>query len=54
MIVMNAWNPIWEDIFQKRGWGKYPEVELVRFVARNYYNVPDRKKIVFMDLHNIS
>jgi len=40
----NSWDPIWEKIFLEKEWGKYPEIPLVRFMARNYYN-KDRKNI---------
>ena len=31
------WDPHWEEIFKTRDWGRYPSEELVRFMARNYY-----------------
>ncbi len=40
----------WEDIFSNKEWGKYPPIPLVRFVAKNYYNVPDRSKIKILEL----
>jgi SAM-dependent methyltransferase len=46
-----AWDPVWEKIFRKRGdWGKYPPEELVRFIARNYYSVPDRRNIRILEV----
>ena len=36
------WNPIWEDIFRSREWGKYPSEDLIRFVASNFYQLADR------------
>jgi SAM-dependent methyltransferase len=45
-----TWNSIWDDIFRSRPWGKYPKEELIRFVARNYYSVPDRSAVRFLDL----
>ena len=32
-----AWDTVWEEIFQQQEWGKYPDTELVAFVARNFY-----------------
>jgi SAM-dependent methyltransferase len=32
-----SWDPVWESIFQNEEWGKYPPIELVRFIARNFY-----------------
>ena len=36
---------IWEVIYQKSDWGRYPCEDLIRFIAKNYYTVPDRSKI---------
>ncbi|EAI6148112.1 SAM-dependent methyltransferase, partial [Campylobacter jejuni] len=35
---------IWEQIFSKKEWGKYPSENVIRFIARNFYNVQDRSK----------
>jgi len=45
-----SWDNTWEKIYRSREWGKYPPEELVRFVARNYYGVKDRKKVAILDL----
>ena len=47
---MKSWDSAWENIFRSQEWGKYPPEELVRFVARNFYKVPDRSQIKFLDL----
>ena len=47
---MAAWDPIWDDVFRSRSWGKYPKEELVRFIARRYYGVPDRAAVRMLDL----
>ena len=39
------WNSGWDKIFEENEWGRYPPEELVRFVARNFYNVPDRRAV---------
>ena len=39
-----------KTFFKKQEWGKYPEIELVRFIARSFYAVPDRSKIRILDL----
>ncbi len=44
------WDEGWNKVFTDNEWGKYPPEELVRFVARNYYNVNDRAKIKFLEL----
>jgi len=45
-----AWDPVWEKIFVSRTWGRYPGEELVRFVARNFYDAPDRAAVRFLEL----
>ena len=45
-----SWDPIWEDIFKSRGWGKYPPEELIRFVAWNFYGAPDRRQVRILEL----
>ena len=40
----------WENIFKSRSWGKYPSEEVIRFMARNYYGVPDRSRVKVLDL----
>lgn len=32
-----AWDDVWESIFQKKEWGKYPSEHVIRFVAKNFY-----------------
>ncbi|EDP6584064.1 class I SAM-dependent methyltransferase, partial [Campylobacter jejuni] len=29
---------IWENIFSQKEWGKYPSENLIRFIAKNFYN----------------
>ena len=41
---------LWEGIFSSREWGKYPSETLIRFIARNFYNVSDRKAINILEL----
>lgn len=41
---------VWEEVFRNKEWGKYPPIPLVRFIARNYYNTPDRSKIKVLEL----
>ncbi len=44
------WNPVWEEVFKSRAWGKYPPEELIRFVARNFYAAPDRSEIKILEV----
>lgn len=41
---------IWEKIFQENEWGKYPSVPVIRFIARNFYKVKDRKNIKILEI----
>ena len=41
----SGWDPVWEEIFRSSEWGKYPPERVIRFVARNFYRVLDRKKV---------
>jgi len=45
-----SWDPTWEKVFQSQEWGKYPEVNLVRFIARNFYKALDRNKVRILDV----
>lgn len=46
-----SWDPIWENIFKKRGkWGEYPDEILIRFIAKFYYKLSNHKKINILDL----
>ncbi len=40
---------VWERIHSTRGWGAYPTEHVIRFMARNYYEVSDRGKIKVLD-----
>jgi len=39
---------VWEKIHNSKEWGKYPSIEVVRFIANNYYN-KQRDKIKILD-----
>jgi len=28
----------WEDVFSTQDWGKYPPIELVKFIAKSFYS----------------
>lgn len=40
----------WEEILRSRTWGRYPAEEVVRFVARRFFGVPDRRQVAVLDL----
>ncbi|MBI5597130.1 MAG: class I SAM-dependent methyltransferase [Elusimicrobia bacterium] len=45
-----AWDPVWDEVFKGREWGKYPPEEVVRFVARNFYRAPDRRAVRLLEV----
>lgn len=45
-----AWEAVWEKVFSEQEWGKYPGEDLIRFIARNYYTVPDRSKVKILEV----
>ena len=40
----------WNDVFESRDWGRYPPEELIRFVARNFGDVPERGEVRFLEV----
>ncbi len=47
---MSPFDPAWEAAHAARAWGQYPREDLIRFVARNYYDAPHRSGVHFLDL----
>ncbi|NFN92761.1 class I SAM-dependent methyltransferase [Clostridium botulinum] len=45
---MKTFDEKWEQIHSEMEWGRYPSEEVIRFVARNYYN-RNRKNIRILD-----
>ena len=45
-----SFNPIWEKIFKNNKWGEYPGEDLIRFVAKNFYSVKNRKLIRILEI----
>ncbi|MCX2683718.1 class I SAM-dependent methyltransferase [Campylobacter sp. MIT 21-1685] len=41
---------IWEHIFANKEWGKYPSESFIRFIARNFYNSPQRADVHILEL----
>jgi len=41
---------IWEDIFCNNEWGKYPPISVIKFIAKNYYKVSNRKEIKILEI----
>lgn len=44
------WNKGWDKIFSEVDWGKYPGEELIRFIARNFYNEANRNQIKILEV----
>ena len=44
------WDKGWDNVFENSRWGRYPPEELLRFMARNFYNVPDRSKVSVLEV----
>ena len=43
-------DPVWEQIFSAREWGKYPPEHVVRFIARTFYRTPDRSAVRLLEI----
>ena len=43
-------NMIWDKLFKKRDWGKYPPEDLIRFIKRLKKNTKVKKKIKILEL----
>jgi 2-polyprenyl-3-methyl-5-hydroxy-6-metoxy-1,4-benzoquinol methylase len=42
---------VWNKQYRERGYFiKYPDEDLIRFMAKHFYNVPDRKKVKILDI----
>jgi SAM-dependent methyltransferase len=44
------WDKGWDKIFEENEWGKYPEVEVIRFVSRNFYSSMSRCDIKILEV----
>src|SRR5215471_9140595 len=47
---IRGWDPVWEQVFRNQEWGKYPPEYVIRFVARNWYQSPNRAALRLLDL----
>jgi SAM-dependent methyltransferase len=45
-----TWDPVWEEIFRSKGWGKYPPEHVVRFIARTFSGAKDRSAIRLLEI----
>ncbi len=46
----STWDPVWEEIFARRDWGKYPPEHVVRFIAQNFGRAPDHGEIRILEI----
>ncbi|WP_409176033.1 class I SAM-dependent methyltransferase [Brevibacillus fortis] len=45
-----SWDPVWEEVFRQQAWGKYPGEDLIRFIARNFYNAKSRPEVKILEV----
>lgn len=45
-----VWNSVWEEVYRSRPWGQYPAEDVIRFVAGNFYDAPDRGKVRLLEV----
>ena len=46
----STWDPVWEETFKQREWGKYPPEYLVRFIALNFGRTTDRSSVHLLEI----
>jgi SAM-dependent methyltransferase len=44
------YDPVWDEIFRSRAWGRYPAEDLIRFVVRETMRSGDRSKMRALEL----
>jgi len=40
----------WERVHSSRPWGRYPSEDMIRFVARTFYGVPERNRLHMLEM----
>jgi SAM-dependent methyltransferase len=48
--AVSSWDPVWEEIFRSKEWGKYPPEHVIRFVAENFYRIPHRNGVRLLEI----
>ena len=48
--MKKSWDTYWDTFYQNSDGNQYPEVSIVRFVARNYYQVNDKSCVKILNL----
>jgi len=49
-VELGSWDPVWEETFRNRAWGKYPPEHVVRFVARSFSRAADRSTLRLLEI----
>ncbi len=45
-----AWDPVWEDVYRSRAWGRYPGEDVVRFVMGHHGRRQDRENVRLLEV----
>jgi SAM-dependent methyltransferase len=45
-----SWDPVWSSVFSNQAWGKYPNDDVIRFVASHYYKIPRRADVRLLEI----
>jgi SAM-dependent methyltransferase len=49
-VEAGTWDPIWDEIFRSKGWGRYPPEHIIRFIARTFSSARDRSTIRLLEI----
>lgn len=47
---MQSWDNSWGEIYKHKEGAKYPSEDMIRFMARNFYHLEDRKGVKVLEL----
>ena len=45
-----SWDRVWDDIFQRRNWGRYPPEHVIRFIARTFPSAEARGAVKLLEI----
>ena len=46
----STWDPVWDEIFKRRKWGKYPPEHIVRFIMLSFSQAADRGAVRLLEI----
>ena len=49
-VETGTWDPVWEETFRSKPWGRYPPEHVVRFIARWFSAHQDRSSIRLLEI----